>query len=235
MSDARSDLIHRSLDGELSEDERAELRAALSADPDLAQELASLELLQGDLQSLNVEPEVGLTDKIMRSLPERPGPVPFYKWILRPVRLPAWAMGALAVLLMAGTFYLGRLGAPVPAVDPTPVAVKAPAPAQESRPVATTVATTVAACPTPQVMVRFLIKAPGAKQVSLAGDFNEWSVEQTLMSDDDDNGVWTVTVPLQPGRYQYKFLVDGEKWLVEPDAPAYQSDGFGGKNSLLVI
>ena len=40
---------------------------------------------------------------------------------------------------------------------------------------------------------------------------------------------------LQPGRYQYKFLLDGEKWVVESDAPAYQSDGFGGKNSLLVI
>ena len=92
-----------------------------------------------------------------------------------------------------------------------------------------------ATCPKPTVMVRFLIKAPEAKKVSLAGDFNDWSVEKTTLSDEDGNGVWTDTVPLEPGRYQYKFLLDGEKWVVEPDAQAYQADGFGGKNSLLVI
>ena len=226
----RTDLIHRSLDGELSEADRAELREALAADAGLARELASFEELQEGLQSLNEEPGSDLTDKIMRALPERPEPLPFYRWLLQPIRVPAWALGALSLLLVGGTLYIGRIGAtdvkpPAAVTAPAPATAMAPAPAADVAP----------ACPAPRVMVRFLLKAPEASKVSLAGDFNDWSVEQTTLSDDDGNGVWTVTVPLQPGRYQYKFLLDGEKWVVEPDAPAYQSDGFGGKNSLLVI
>jgi 1,4-alpha-glucan branching enzyme len=71
--------------------------------------------------------------------------------------------------------------------------------------------------------------------VALVGDFNDWARKGTPMTDPDENGVWTVSVPLQPGRYQYKFLVDGKTWVVEPDAPAYHPDGFGGRNSLLEI
>lgn len=225
MSD-RTDLIHRSLDGDLSEADRAELREALAADAVLAQELARFEELQEGLQSLNEEPGGDLTDKIMRALPERPDPLPFHRWILQPIRVPAWALGALGLLLVGGTLYIGRVGV-------TEVKPVVPATASAA---ATAMATDKEeACPVPRVMVRFLLKAPEASKVSLAGDFNDWSVEQTALSDEDGNGIWTVTVPLQPGRYQYKFLLDGKKWVVEPDAPAYQSDGFGGKNSLLVI
>lgn len=231
MSDDRSDLIHQSLDGELDEETRAELEQALSTDPDLARQLASFEELQDDLKSLNEAPDSELTDRIMRSLPDRPGPVPFYRWILQPVRLPAWALGVVCVVLVVGGVWVGRVGGEGTGGDTASATATS---------TATATATLVSAgaadtCPTPRVMVRFLIKAPEASKVSLAGDFNDWSVEQTLMSDEDGNGIWSVTVPLEPGRYQYKFLLDGKKWVVEPDAPAYQADGFGGKNSLLVI
>ena len=84
-------------------------------------------------------------------------------------------------------------------------------------------------------MTRFLLHAPKARQVAVVGDFNEWARNGTPLSDSDENGIWTVSVPLTPGRYQYKFLVDGKQWVVEPDAPAYHPDGFGGRNSLLEI
>jgi len=85
------------------------------------------------------------------------------------------------------------------------------------------------------MLVRFMLRAPKAKQVSLVGDFNDWSVDQNPLSDPDENGIWTISIPLDPGRYQYKFLVDGKQWVVEPDAQAYQPDGFGAQNALLVI
>jgi 1,4-alpha-glucan branching enzyme len=46
-------------------------------------------------------------------------------------------------------------------------------------------------------------------------------------------GVWTVELPLAPGRrYEYMFVVDG-RWVTDPTAPASVDDGFGGQNAVL--
>jgi hypothetical protein len=47
-------------------------------------------------------------------------------------------------------------------------------------------------------------------------------------------GVWTVVVPLEPGIHNYAFIVDGERWVPDPNAPAVD-DGFGGMNSRLAV
>jgi alpha-amylase/alpha-mannosidase (GH57 family) len=79
-------------------------------------------------------------------------------------------------------------------------------------------------------------RAAGAGSVHLAGEFNGWSTTATPMSDDDGDGIWTVVVKdIEPGSYQYKFVLDGGVW--EPDAgnPESVPDPYGGQNSLLVI
>jgi alpha-amylase/alpha-mannosidase (GH57 family) len=81
--------------------------------------------------------------------------------------------------------------------------------------------------------VLFTLRAPGAGQVFLAGTFNNWSPNQDAMSKVED-GVWQLTVDLGDGRYQYKFVVDGD-WRHDPDNPATADDGYGGFNSVLVI
>jgi 1,4-alpha-glucan branching enzyme len=53
-----------------------------------------------------------------------------------------------------------------------------------------------------------------AKAVFLAGSFNNWSATATPMTR-DNSGHWTVSLPLAPGGYEYKFVVDGE-WCCEP-------------------
>ena len=53
-----------------------------------------------------------------------------------------------------------------------------------------------------------------AHEVYLAGSFNGWSPTETPMTR-DNGGYWTVALPLAPGRYEYKFVVDGE-WCCEP-------------------
>jgi cyclomaltodextrinase len=71
---------------------------------------------------------------------------------------------------------------------------------------------------------------PGA--VSLAGQFNDWTVGKTPMTDADGDGTYEATLLLPAGSYQYKFVVDGN-WTPDKDGQdADADDGFGGKNSI---
>jgi len=65
-----------------------------------------------------------------------------------------------------------------------------------------------------QRRVTMTLEAPEADQVSLMGDFNEWNVNTHPMKK-NKRGVWEKAVMLPPGRYEYKFLVDGQ-WRNDP-------------------
>jgi hypothetical protein len=69
-------------------------------------------------------------------------------------------------------------------------------------------------------------------QIFLAGNFNDWkpSDPKFLMKDDDGDGMWSITVKLPPGTYQYKYVADGQ-WIQDQAAPGSAPDGFGGRNS----
>jgi 1,4-alpha-glucan branching enzyme len=75
---------------------------------------------------------------------------------------------------------------------------------------------------------------PSASQVFLAGQFNEWSPTATSLSKGDD-GVWRVTLKLKPGKYEYKFVVDGSQWMEDPANPDKVPDPYGGSNSLVTV
>ena len=64
-------------------------------------------------------------------------------------------------------------------------------------------------------LTRFTCYAPEAKSVFLAGTFNDWRPESTPMEKDAE-GNWSVTVSLKPGRYEFKYVVDGA-WCCAPD------------------
>lgn len=81
-------------------------------------------------------------------------------------------------------------------------------------------------------LVRFVIREPGAQRVSLVGDFNGWSRDATPLEASADAATWTLTLPLAPGRYEYAFVVDGERWVADPSARSVQ-DEFGGETSVL--
>jgi len=85
------------------------------------------------------------------------------------------------------------------------------------------------------VVVQFNFKAPQAGSVALVGDFNDWDKGVYLLSDDDKDGIWTTKITLKPGHYQYLFIVNGKELVADPDAGKYISDGFGGRNSLLIV
>jgi hypothetical protein len=65
----------------------------------------------------------------------------------------------------------------------------------------------------------FTVAAPGAKAVAVVGDFSAW--QPIALFDHDGDGVWSVTVALPPGRYEYAFVVDG-RWVgQDPIADEY--------------
>jgi len=71
--------------------------------------------------------------------------------------------------------------------------------------------------------------------VAIAGDFNGWNHENNLLEDSNGDGIWTGTLKLEPGRYEYMFVLDGKEWVPDPNALRYVNDGFGNRNSILEI
>lgn len=85
--------------------------------------------------------------------------------------------------------------------------------------------------------VQFSLKLNNNKThtVAIAGDFNSWNPGDNLLEDADEDGIWTGTLKLKPGRYEYMFVLDGKKWVPDPNALRYVKDGFGNKNAILEI
>ena len=82
--------------------------------------------------------------------------------------------------------------------------------------------------------VRFSIVAPGAGKVAIAGSFNQWDAEKYFLKGPDNEGIWTIILPLDEGRYEYLFIIDGEKWILDPEVP-FVDDGLMGRNSVFVL
>jgi len=92
---------------------------------------------------------------------------------------------------------------------------------------------TFAARPDGRVDVTLRLPAGPGRRAAVAGSWNGWDPAATPMTDAGE-GRYAVTVTLAPGRYTYKFVVDGE-WRPDPAAPASEPDGFGGENSVLEV
>ena len=77
----------------------------------------------------------------------------------------------------------------------------------------------------------FTLQAPEARRVQLAGDFNAWNPADREMEFRD--GVWRTTIPLAPGRYRYRYVVDG-RWQSDPLNPQVEPSPFGDYDSVVV-
>lgn len=83
-------------------------------------------------------------------------------------------------------------------------------------------------------LVRFALVNHDAREVSLVGDFNGWTPGATPLTGQGVDGVWTASVPVTPGRHEYAFIVDGERWVADPYA-ATVNDEFGTSSSVLHV
>ncbi len=74
-----------------------------------------------------------------------------------------------------------------------------------------------------------------ARTVHLVGNFNDWSPGADPMTDANGDGEWSLFYPLEPGRYAYKFVINGKRWIPDPTNSVHEPDGFDGINSIVVI
>jgi len=79
----------------------------------------------------------------------------------------------------------------------------------------------------------FELVAPTAREVALAGSFNDWHPTATPMIP-LGHGRWGKELVLKPGRYEYRFVVDGH-WLADPAAKECAPNPYGEFNSVLVV
>jgi hypothetical protein len=118
------------------------------------------------------------------------------------------------------------------------VALKSAAPAMTPKPAPAPVA--VPPTPTPltppapkTAKTVFTVKAHAAKQVQVCGDFNGWQPEAAPMTQRAD-GTWETSLTLRPGRYQYKFVVDGN-WIHDPNAKMNVPNAHLSLNSVIDV
>ena len=81
--------------------------------------------------------------------------------------------------------------------------------------------------------VTFTVHAPHAREVAMAGTFNDWDpLTRPLKREADGN--WKVTFYLAPGKYEYRFIVDGI-WTDDPCCTTRCWNQYGGENCILVV
>ena len=147
-------------------------------------------------------------------------------WLLRPRTLYvsplaglAVAAGLVAIITMSVLRTSPRSAiASAPAVDTSSFVLPGPY-------------TTVSA--TAPVSAPFTYIDPRATNVSVVGSFNGWDATKDTLTRSSD-GVWTSTIPLKPGRYEYQLVVDG-KWIADPAAQQTAASEFGAANSVIIV
>lgn len=230
----RAERLRRFVDGELTSEEKVVLLGEAERDRALAVELYDVLRLEEELALLrdcdDLEPPAHIVNKTMARAVEareqrRRDRLSWLRWLWEPrtVRFrmtsAAWLVPmAAGVLLWAWGYDYARDEGGMP-----------------SEPVAALVESTLADDASSDVAVRFVLQTEGASSVAVAGDFNEWSAQDATLADHDGDGVFVGTVSLPPGSHAYMFVVDGERWVSDPQATSYRDDGFGNRNAILRI
>lgn len=135
-----------------------------------------------------------------------------WEWVREPRMVALSPLGGLAMAAaIAGVVTLGALA------WPTQVASPGASVAAESA-----------------QAVQFVLHAPEARAVFVAGDFNGWDARQSPLAR-APSGLWFVEVLLSPGRYTYSFVVDGSRFVADPTAPRAVGDDFGAPSSVVIV
>ena len=81
--------------------------------------------------------------------------------------------------------------------------------------------------------VQFEFLAPEAQEVFIAGEFNDWNIRANPLKK-DKNGVWKLDLALMPGRYEYRFLADGN-WENDRSCSGCVLNDFGSLNCVKIV
>lgn len=86
-----------------------------------------------------------------------------------------------------------------------------------------------------QYFVHFTVDAPGARAVSVVGDFNGWDQTRNPLQRTSGNQVWETWVRIKPGRYRYAFIVDGTIHMIDPLREQQYTEDLQRGVSVLVV
>ena len=82
--------------------------------------------------------------------------------------------------------------------------------------------------------VAFTVRAEAGKAVYLASCFNQWNPTGKKMTDKKKDGVYSTTIKLAPGTYEYKFVIDGV-WCADPENVDVVKNDCGTLNSVITV
>jgi len=208
------EIIHRVLDGDADPAEQQAMMDRIQTEPSLKKEFDGMVRALRSLETserLPVSPF--FTAEVMRRLPPRKATLGrrVQDFLLKG-RVLKWNMAtAFAVMVL-----LALIITQVVRTRNTPVEIAAVSQKEQV------------------VTVTMNLHAPEAHRVAVAGTFNKWKVDANLLTK-QENGVWTISIPLKPGEYSYMFIVDGKAWVTDPNAETYSDDGFGNKNAVVRV
>lgn len=218
-------MVQRFLDQDLTPEERVVFLRSVDIDPALRRTWLNLEMVVAEAAQL---PRMTPSAKFLSQLKAKVASPPVRLWdrVRMAITMPhtlewnlagAMAAACVAVVAMAGVLrMMPERIVEVPVGQASVQTIASPA------------------NPEPKVFVRLVLLQPGAQSVSVAGDFNGWNPGQTKL-ERSEGGVWTATIPLKPGRYQYMFVIDGKQWIADPLAGEASGDGFGSENAVLDV
>ncbi len=223
--DERDLLIQRFLDQDLTSEERAQFLEAVDADSALRRQWLNLEMVIAEAGRLpRIAPSRHFTAGVLAKLDAKPkGLVSLFLNALTASHTLRWNLaGAMAAACVAVIAVVGLLRLTPDRIGKVPVA------SHQAQTVS------MSSSQDTKVFVRLVLLQPGAQSVAIAGDFNGWNPSQTNM-ERVDGGMWTTTIQLKPGRYQYMFVIDGKQWIADPLAKEDAGDGFGAQNAVLDV
>ena len=84
-------------------------------------------------------------------------------------------------------------------------------------------------------IVQFMLTAPTASRVALAGDFNGWDPRDIAMTRDSRDGRWVVTLALAPGRHNYAYVVDDTQWVRDPLGTPAEPNELTPPRSVIIV
>jgi len=235
-------LLARYIDGELDDHEAREFLDAVERDPELAEELRRTEELLAAAAETNASTTPpAFVDAVMNRIDREEVRAAATERSQRR-EVPAWLRPLAAAAVLALVFVGGMQVGDTDVSDSgtTTLGTTSGITSDDTTPTITTTsdeATTTVATSTRNLHTVRLVYVPEEDQdpdrVHVAGDFNAWDDASTPMRRVGD--VWTTTLVLPPGEYEYMFVENGDRWVSDPLALRERPDGFGGTNAVLDV
>lgn len=150
-----------------------------------------------------------------------------------PSRRRSWRLagftGLVAAAAIVGFFVRGQFTRSAPSV-----AVASNAPSLGGGALVSAVNGEQDVRPIPQ---QFVFRSATARRVSVVGDFNEWNAARARMTREPAGDLWSVTIPIAPGRHTYGFMVNDSTFTLDPDTRVARTrdPDLGAEGSVVIV